>query len=76
MRVGHRWLDGTIELYFQSDADQRDFRNKYGTENIADIWPLLRMNQYGSIFAPLQNPKLVWAGKGGYWSEADINQFV
>jgi hypothetical protein len=32
--------------------------------------------RHGRTVGPAVNPKAVWAGSGGYWCEADINDIV
>lgn len=30
-------------------------------------------DRFGYVFVPKMNPMVVWAGPGGYWSQADVN---
>lgn len=32
-----------------------------------------RSSYVRDILTPLENPKVCWAGSGGYWCEADVN---
>jgi hypothetical protein len=74
--VGHLYQNGEVHFSFMDRHDPERIKEIYGHSNVAELWPLMRVNEYGSIFLPISNPEVTWAGSGGYWSEADINQFV
>lgn len=54
-------------------------RGKYGSEYPAhsnvdwdEVEKLMENNGSNHLY-PTENPRVVWAGTGGYWVEADIN---
>jgi len=72
--VGH-YHNGVVSLYITDRHTLARVQKRYGTTPLTELWPIMSVRD-GSIFIPVQNPEIVWAGSGGYWSEADINQFV
>lgn len=48
----------------------------YGTTDLNTLWPLMHVDAYGNISLPSSNPEVRWAGSGGYWKSADMNQLV
>lgn len=59
--------------YCTKDARQ-DVQKVYGTTDLDSLWPLMKVDGYGHISLPYSNPEVVWAGPGGYWKSADLNQ--
>lgn len=80
--VGHfHETSGHVSLHYQSKYDNETVMRTYGTEVLEDLWPLMTVKRYddsnvGSIFLPISNPEIVYAGSGGYWKYIDINQLV
>jgi hypothetical protein len=74
--VGRIYKDGEVHFSFMSRNDPELIKKVYGHAIMEDLWPLMTVNEYGSVFLPVSNPEVTWAGAGGYWSDADINQFV
>lgn len=80
--VGHfHDISGHVGLYYQSKYDHETVMRTYGTEKLEDLWPLMTVKRYDdskmvSIFLPISNPEIVYAGSGGYWKYIDINQLV
>lgn len=83
MCVGHFYTDrqeAHLTYYNRHDADW--VKKTYGTDDLTQLWPLMKVVRYGrddrhvAIYLPMSNPEVRWAGKGGYWSSADINQLV
>jgi cell volume regulation protein A len=69
-------LQGTrVSFQFGYESDIRRCKEIYGTEDLTQLWPLMRVIN-GSIFLPFSNPVIRWAGSGGYWCDADINQLA
>ena len=67
------------QFFYWSRSDREIVRRLYGTEDSSTLWPLMTTLDHGnylSLFLPIQNPEIVWAGRGGYWTSADINQIV
>lgn len=60
------------------------FARIYGTHNLeALVFYMVAVPRitvsgkvYYSLFLPLSNPEVRWAGSGGYWMEADINDIL
>jgi hypothetical protein len=74
--VGHVYGGGTrVSFQFGYESDIRRCKEIYGTEDLTQLWPLMRVIN-GSIFLPFSNPVIRWAGSGGYWCDADINQLA
>lgn len=72
--VGH-YRNGEVSLYVHDRHTLARIQRQYGNTPLTELWPIMSVRD-GYIFIPVQNPEIVWAGSGGYWSEADINQFV
>ena len=73
--VGHRYNDGDVRFSYSNRRDRDNIKAAYGTDVLAQLWPLMTIRE-NSLFLPISNPEVTWAGAGGYWSDADINQFV
>lgn len=65
----------TAHFSFVSRYDRERVKELYGTDDLSQLWPLMSVRG-GNIFLPIINPQVRWAGKGGYWSAADINQLL
>lgn len=69
---------GEVHFSYTQRHDIYTVKNLYGTDNLMDLWPLMTTSDYdhySTIFLPISNPQVSWAGTGGYWCDADINQF-
>ena len=73
--VGHIYKDGHVNLNFMSRNDRETVEELYGTSDLSQLWPRMTVRN-NSIYLPVSNPMVTWAGSGGYWSDADINQFL
>lgn len=80
------WDSQTGQVTFQQmDGKHTDpFFRAYGTRNLEDLVFYMHTRTGASsasgrlhyLYLPLENPKIRWAGTGGYWSEADINDIL
>lgn len=72
--VGHAYPDGTRRgsLFHREDANT--LREIYGTGDPNELvnHPDATIQDH-TVFLPVQNPAVVWAGSGGYWCEVDID---
>ena len=66
---------GHYHLGCASEADMHLVRKLYGTDNLEELWPRMRVSGdiHATIRLPLSNPEVCWAGSGGYWASVDIN---
>lgn len=70
-------LFGKMYWNYLNRSDHSRLMDLYGLNyKLEELWPIMRVDECGNVFIPLSNPEIVWAGSGGYWSDADINQFV
>jgi len=81
--VGHYWsTHDEVSLFYQDRHDPERVKKIYGTDKLEDLWPNIvprfRDDNHPviSLFLPINNPELVYAGSGGYWKYVDINQLV
>jgi hypothetical protein len=78
MMVGYyRKEKNEVHFFFSNRHDAYTLQNIYGTSNLENLWPLIKVvdhGHYSSLFIALDNPKISWVGSGGYWNRADINQ--
>lgn len=67
-----RMMDNELLNVFDS-SDLRIAMKMYGTDDLTILYPMTRVDDNGHILLHIESPKVVWAGPGGYWTEADIN---
>ena len=75
MCVGFMTRGGDPRFMFSSENDRWQCKQLYGTDDLSQLWPRMRAFE-GSIFLAISNPTITWPGRGGYWMDADMNQFV
>ncbi len=60
-------------VYFMKlrEDDLSIIRHVYGTDKLEDLWPMMNVIDYGSqscsLYLPVENPQIRWAGRGGYF---------
>lgn len=83
-----QWLNGSslpagiywhkhdaADLGYQTDNDVHTVESLYGTTELAELWPLMHLEEDGEktwLYLPLSSPQLRWAGTGGYWMSVDL----
>lgn len=83
--IGHYWPEKDhLGLHRMEGKYLEPFRHAYGIEKLEDLIFYCQIREYKAttgatyygLFVPIENPKVCWAGSGGYWMEADINDVV
>lgn len=82
LAVGSKFRDnGSEHFYYSSRNDQETVRDLYGTDDLTALRDKMVERDLGSpthttLFLPISNPTICWAGEGCYWIECDINQLL
>lgn len=83
--VGTYWPNSERSLHLEEMCERSsgayDIKRAYGTLNLKDLIFFMTWEEretatgkkYLRLFLPIENPKVCWAGTGGYWAEADVN---
>lgn len=72
--VGHETKDGQRVGSLMSREDGEILHGIYGSRDPAVLVNLADATvRGGTVFLPVDDPTVVWAGTGGYWCEVDIN---
>lgn len=75
--VGFESKDGERHGSLMAGRDARLLKERFGTD---DPHVLVNLSEAkvrgGNVFLPMESPKVVWAGSGGYWCEVDLNRLL